>query len=340
MLTSFHSFNISKPFMIGAFITALLIHTSLLPISNLITIKQEKNVEPKLVLELTNDMELTEPIKPIEKPIINNNIPPAKPEQIEQTIKPNLKEQIINKNIDINNEDINIEKPEPIQNIEKIDKPDSIIKNINDIPVISQRPELIENQINNNIIKPIQPNITPNIKKSEIDIIQREPANKITQTEKIFQNNDSIIINKNLQNISNKINSNLNSIPDKFINTVNKAIKPVITNTNEINKEEFSKGELDAINKYKNSIRSKIRSFAIGKYTPRLQRRGEGRVELIFKLNNDGSILNVKHGPNTTAPQILVDEAIKALYNSAPFESNDILIDKNEFTVDIIYKKP
>tara|TARA_B100000287_G_scaffold130799_1_gene122952 strand:+ start:766 stop:1677 length:912 start_codon:yes stop_codon:yes gene_type:complete len=303
--------------MIGAFITALLIHTSLLPISNFITIEQEKRIEPKLVLELTNDMELTEPIKPIEKPVINNNIPPVKPEQIDQTIK-----------------------PEPIQNIEKIDMPDSIINNINDIPIISQRPELIENQINNNIIKPIQPNITPNIKKPETDIIQREPANKITQTEKIFQNNDSIIINKNLQNISNKINSNLNSIPDKFINTVNKAIKPVITNTNEINKEEFSKGELDAINKYKNSIRSKIRSFAIGKYTPRLQRRGEGRVELIFKLNNDGSILNVKLGPNTTAPQILVDEAIKALYNSAPFESNDILIDKNEFTVDIIYKKP
>ena len=317
MFTPFHTFNISKPFMIGAFITALLIHTSLLPISNFITIEQEKRIEPKLVLELTNDMELTEPIKPIEKPVINNNIPPVKPEQIEQTIK-----------------------PEPIQNIEKIDMPDSIINNINDIPIISQRPELIENQINNNIIKPIQPNITPNIKKPETDIIQREPANKITQTEKIFQNNDSIIINKNLQNISNKINSNLNSIPDKFINTVNKAIKPVITNTNEINKEEFSKGELDAINKYKNSIRSKIRSFAIGKYTPRLQRRGEGRVELIFKLNNDGSILNVKHGPNTTAPQILVDEAIKALYNSAPFESNDILIDKNEFTVDIIYKKP
>ena len=317
MFTPFHTFNISKPFMIGAFITALLIHTSLLPISNFITIEQEKRIEPKLVLELTNDMELTEPIKPIEKPVINNNIPPVKPEQIEQTIK-----------------------PEPIQNIEKIDMPDSIIKNINDIPIISQRPELIENQINNNIIKPIQPNITPNIKKPETDIIQREPANKITQTEKIFQNNDSIIINKNLQNISNKINSNLNSIPDKFINTVNKAIKPVITNTNEINKEEFSKGELDAINKYKNSIRSKIRSFAIGKYTPRLQRRGEGRVELIFKLNNDGSILNVKLGPNTTAPQILVDEAIKALYNSAPFESNDILIDKNEFTVDIIYKKP
>ena len=317
MFTPFHTFNISKPFMIGAFITALLIHTSLLPISNFITIEQEKRIEPKLVLELTNDMELTEPIKPIEKPVINNNIPSVKPEQIDQTIK-----------------------PEPIQNIEKIDMPDSIINNINDIPVISQRPELIENQINNNIIKPIQHNITPNIKKPETDIIQREPANKITQTEKIFQNNDSIIINKNLQNISNKINSNLNSIPDKFINTVNKAIKPVITNTNEINKEEFSKGELDAINKYKNSIRSKIRSFAIGKYTPRLQRRGEGRVELIFKLNNDGSILNVKHGPNTTAPQILVDEAIKALYNSAPFESNDILIDKNEFTVDIIYKKP
>ena len=36
--------------------------------------------------------------------------------------------------------------------------------------------------------------------------------------------------------------------------------------------------------------------------------------------------------------KILVDEAIKALYNSAPFESNDILIDKNEFSIDIIYK--
>ena len=52
MLTSFHSFNISKPFMIGAFIIALLIHTSLLPISNFITIEQEKRIEPKLVLEL------------------------------------------------------------------------------------------------------------------------------------------------------------------------------------------------------------------------------------------------------------------------------------------------
>ena len=165
MFTPFHTFNISKPFMIGAFITALLIHTSLLPISNFITIEQEKRIEPKLVLELTNDMELTEPIKPIEKPVINNNIPSVKPEQIDQTIK-----------------------PEPIQNIEKIDMPDSIINNINDIPIISQRPELIENQINNNIIKPIQPNITPNIKKPETDIIQREPANKITQTEKIFQN--------------------------------------------------------------------------------------------------------------------------------------------------------
>jgi len=316
MFTPFHTFNISKPFMIGAFITALLIHTSLLPISNFITIEQEKRIEPKLVLELTNDMELTEPIKPIEKPVINNNIPPVKPEQIDQTIK-----------------------PEPIQNIEKIDMPDSIINNINDIPIISQRPELIENQINNNIIKPIQPNITPNIKKPETDIIQREPANKITQTEKIFQNNDSIIINKNLQNISNKINSNLNSIPDKFINTVNKAIKPVITNTNEINKEEFSKGELDALEKYKNNIRSTIQSFAIANYPRKLQnRRIQGTVQLIFKLNDDGSILSVIHGPNTTAPQELIDAAIKALNNSAPFESNEVLKENNEFSIDIVYK--
>ncbi len=339
MLTSFHSFNISKPFMIGAFIIALLIHTSLLPISNFITIEQEKRIEPKLVLELTNDMELTEPIKPIEKPIINNNIPPVKPEQIEQTIKPDLKEQIINKNIDINNEDINIEKPEPIQNIEKIDMPDSIINNINDIPIISQRPELIENQINNNIIKPIQPNITPNIKKPETDIIKREPSNKITQTEKIVQNKNSIIINKNLQDISNKIDSNLNSIPDQFINTVNKAIKPAITNTNESNKEEFSEEELDALEKYKNNIRSTIQSFAIANYPRKLQnRRIQGTVQLIFKLNDDGSILSVIHGPNTTAPQELIDAAIKALNNSAPFESNEVLKENNEFSIDIVYK--
>ena len=316
MFTPFHTFNISKPFMIGAFITALLIHTSLLPISNFITIEKEKRIEPKLVLELTNDMELTEPIKPIEKPVINNNIPPVKPEQIEQTIK-----------------------PEPIQNIEKIDMPDSIINNINDIPVISQRPELIENQINNNIIKPIQPNITPNIKKPETDIIKREPSNKIIQTEKIVQNKNSIIINKNLQDISNKIDSTLNSIPDQFINTVNKAIKPAITNTNESNKEEFSKEELDALEKYKNNIRSTIQSFAIANYPRKLQnRRIQGTVQLIFKLNDDGSILSVIHGPNTTAPQELIDAAIKALNNSAPFESNEVLKENNEFSIDIVYK--
>ena len=74
-------------------------------------------------------------------------------------------------------------------------------------------------------------------------------------------------------------------------------------------------------------------------YPKKLQRRKiQGIVQLIFKLNNDGSILSVIDGPNTDAPEELIDAALKALINSGPFESNELLKENNEFSIDIIYK--
>ena len=111
----------------------------------------------------------------------------------------------------------------------------------------------------------------------------------------------------------------------------------VLQNENNIN--ELSTEELNALEKYKNTIRSTIQAFAMANYPKKLQRRKiQGTVQLIFKLNNDGSILSVIDGPNTDAPEELIDAAAKALINSGPFESNELLKENNEFSIDIIYK--
>ena len=311
MTSHIHSFNINKPFMLGSLFVALIIHSSIIPISSLIKTKTNESIEPKLVLELLNNMETPDPIKSLEKLDLNTNI---------------------------KNHDLNIEKPIPIQKIEKIDKPNDIIKNINDIPIISKKPEMIENQITNEIIKPNQPNLTINIKPQE-NIIKLKPSEKLS---KPINNNyirESLIENRNLQDISNEIDINLNSISNQQINKVNKAIKPLISNVNEKNINELSTEELNALEKYKNTIRSTIQAYAMANYPKKLQRRKiQGIVQLIFKLNNDGSILSVIDGPNTDAPEELIDAALKALINSGPFESNELLKENNEFSIDIIYK--
>ena len=335
MLSRMHSFNISKPFMLGSLFFALIIHSSIIPISSFITINKNQEIEPNLVLELLNNIDMLEPINPIEKLDISKNIELTKPKQIEPLIRPEIVEETITNNINIKNEEINVKQPSQLQNIEKINKPDNIVKNINDIPLVTQRPEIIENQIKNEIIKPNQLNITPNITLPDNKITLTEPSKKIDRPDQIIKKQLPIITsNKTLQNISNEIDINLNSIPKQTINKINKTIKPIFSNTNELTKEE-----INALEEYKNSIRSTIQSFAIANYPKKLQRRRiQGVVQLIFQLNNDGSILNVSHGPNTEASQELIDAAIKALNNSAPFESNDILKENNEFSIDIIYK--
>ncbi len=336
MPSSFHTYPINKPFMFAALFCAVLIHSTMIPLFNLIKNEKIEKIEPKLVLELINNIQIPEPIKPIVRPEINNNIQLTKPEPIDPLNKPNVNGEIIKNNIDVNNEIIKIEKPKPIQNVKKIEKLDNIVKNIKDVPVIIQIPKPNEDNITNEIIKTNQPNILPNIVKTEANIIKLKPSEKLTKPDKIVQKQEPMIVNNNLKDINNQIDINLNSIPKKQINEISKVKKPILNNTSQ---NELTTEELDKLEQYKNNIRSTIQSFAIANYPNKLKRRRiQGIVQLIFQLNTDGSILNVKHGPNTNAPQELVDAAIKALNDSAPFKSNDILKENNEFSIDIVYK--
>ena len=60
--------------------------------------------------------------------------------------------------------------------------------------------------------------------------------------------------------------------------------------------------------------------------------------DIIFKLKLDGNIENITIGPKTLASKRLIDAAIKAVEQNAPYENEEILKQKNEFSILIIYK--
>ena len=301
-MNTVHSYNINKQFVFISLVCALFIHISVIPLSKLIKIDSQDKLEPKVILDLINELE-PEPPKPINPVKINEKIKINKPEPIKPIIQNEKNNQIIKNNIKLPENNLNIKTPEPIDKIEKINQPE-IIENIKDIPIVTKR------------------------FNSEIKIIKNE-------TVKVIKPNT--ISNSNIENINKKINYNVE--PPKFINSTNKSKKPVIENKTNEKAPDLSKDELNSLEKYKNNLRAIIQSSAIENYPKKLQRRRiEGRVQLIFKLNTNGNILNINYGPETEAPKELIDAAIKAIKDSAPFETNDLLEKKNEFSIDIIYK--
>ena len=301
-MNTVHSYNVNKQFVFISLVCALFIHISVIPLSKLIKIDSQDKLEPKVILDLINELE-PEPPKPINPVKINEKIKINKPEPIKPIIQNEKNNQIIKNNIKTPENNLNIKTPEPIDKIEKINQPE-IIENIKDIPIVTKR------------------------FNSEIKIIKNE-------TVKVIKPNT--ISNSNIENINKKINYNVE--PPKFINSTNKSKKPVIENKTNEKAPDLSKDELNSLEKYKNNLRAIIQSSAIENYPKKLQRRRiEGRVQLIFKLNTNGNILNINYGPETEAPKELIDAAIKAIKDSAPFETNDLLEKKNEFSIDIIYK--
>ena len=300
-MNTVHSYNINKQFVLIALISALFIHLSVIPLSKLINIDSQNKIEPKVILDLINEIEpkLPKPIIPIQS---SQKIKIDKPEPIKPLIDNEVSSQIVKNNINIKEDNINIEKPKPMENIEKIDQPE-IIKNIENIPIIPKSLDSETKKIINESIKVVKPNTVSNV---------------------------------SIKNINKKVN--YNSAPPKFYNSIKKITKPTINNASE-SIPDLTQDQLSSLEKYKNNIRTVIQSSAIENYPIKIQRRRiEGKVQLIFKLNSDGSILSIDYGPETEAPKELIDAAIKAIRESAPFESNELLKKKNEFSIEIIYK--
>ena len=287
-------------------IIAIVFHFFLLLASKLIYIENEEEVEPKIILELMNDV-----IEDV-KPVINEIVPPEiiKPQEI---IKPPV-----------------IQPPKKLL-LEKIENNIAPTVNPNLITIPTNLKPLINNKID--IPQPIINNNT-DLSISELP--------KVIQPTPIIKNKKPIktIIIPNLPE-ENEIESTGKTIIPQVQELPKKPIKK-IENTN-INqnqtKRSISSDETSELNTYKNEIRNVIQSFAINNYPRKEKRRRiEGKVHIIFKLRLDGSIEYVKSGPNTNASEALIKAAIDSVKLSAPFKKIDLLKKKNEFSINIVYK--
>ena len=287
-------------------IIAIVFHFFLLLASKLIYIENEEEVEPKIILELMNDV-----IEDI-KPVINEIVPPEiikpqeiiKPpviqppkklllEKIENNIAPTVNPNLITIPTDL----------KPLIN-NKIDIPQPIINNNTDLS-ISELPKVIQPTPIMKNKKPIKTIIIPNLPEE----------NEIESTGKT-------------------IIPQVQELPKKPI----KKIENTDINQNQT-KRSISSDETSELNTYKNEIRNVIQSFAINNYPRKEKRRRiEGKVHIIFKLRLDGSIEYVKSGPNTNASEALIKAAIDSVKLSAPFKKIDLLKKKNEFSINIVYK--
>jgi outer membrane biosynthesis protein TonB len=285
-------------------IIAIILHGSLIIFINLITIDTKEEIEPKIILELMNDV--LDDIKPV-----INEIKPPQITEPQEIIKPTIikpQEELLDKiknNITLNDNPNTIVMPidlKPLIN-NKVDIPKPIKKKNTDLTT-SELPNIIQpKQIKKNQ-KPLKDFIIPNLpKQQEFQTINRA----IPKIQKLPK--------KPIQNLD-KVNSLQNEI-----------------------KKSISSEDTSKLNTYKNKIRNIIQSFAINNYPTKEKRRKiEGIVNVIFKLRLDGSIEYVKSGPNTNASEALIKAAIASVKKSAPFNKSALLEIKNEFSINIIYK--
>jgi len=294
---------------------AIAFHASLIPLSTLIKLDNIEEIEPKIILELINDIkELTPEINNIKTPEIT---------QPEKVLKPS--------NIE-NPKDI---KLEPVKNTTiPIDVSEDIIL-----------PENIEPLINNKIDIPKNiKNLTTDLTIDKLPDIMKPKQIKINEKPHKIVNKPNIFINsQSLEPI--KLNDNFisqnNNLPNKPIKkeVITKENKKEIINNTEIENDKLSESEIRTLETYKNNIRSIIQSFAINNYPKKdLRRKNEGIVHIIFKLTDDGNIDFINTGPGTNASESLIKAAIDSVRKSAPFEQILLLKKEKEFEINIVYK--
>ena len=305
-MTTITPYYINNKIIIISIIIAVSLHGILIPFSKFISVNETEEIEPKIILELINDVvEETQPMR--------NNIQLPKIVKPQEIIKPpiieppkEIKLEPIKNNIVPNNNptELNIPKDlKPITN-NKIDIPK---------PIKNNNPDLYISEI----AKITKPNkIEKKIKPIKTKIMAKLPEEKV--------------LIDNIKNVVPQI-QNLTIKPIKKKKVINEQRKKVGNN--------LTSTEISDLNNYKNKIRTIIQSFAINNYPKKEKRRKiEGKVHIIFKLRKDGSLEFVKSGPDTNASNALIKSAIESVKKSAPFEKITLLEQKNEFSITIIYK--
>ncbi len=209
-------------------------------------------------------------------------------------------------------------KKEDIKKLSRLSTPIQKVTEdkINDSKKISQH-AVIEN--NNKLKK-------KNINK------QKDYKNPKVEKQSIYKNDEKItsILKK--------------STPNKEIKTLDKVdeseeIKKKNSNKTESNKSNEN-NNTKALEDYKNYLKQIIQKEAAENY-PRvsIRKREEGKVEIIFSLNQQCEIKEIKIGSKTDASKRIINSLIKILKKKIDnFEKNEILKKTNTFSIIIVYK--
>jgi len=307
--------NINNKIILSSALLAIVFHASLIPISSLIKLDKIEETEPKIILELINEIKE-------ETPTINN-INPPEISQLQKVMKPTAIDAP--KNI----------KLEQVDNTTStIDLPEDIVLPDNLKPLINNKIDIPKNikNLNSDLSIDELPNIksTQQIKKNEKPIRTINKPNFLVNTETI----KPIKLNDNL--ISQNINLPTKPLKKEAIDEIDK--KEIVKNA-EIKNDKLSTSEINNLKTYKNNIRTIIQSFAINNYPKKdLRRKNEGIVHIIFILKEDGSLNSIDIGPNTNANESLISAAIESVKKSSPFEQIMLLKKEREFEINIIYK--
>jgi len=115
-----------------------------------------------------------------------------------------------------------------------------------------------------------------------------------------------------------------------------------VSPTNEEKKKIITKVETSSDQKifedYKEELKYIIQKKATKNY-PRIsiRKKEQGLVELLFTIDLQGNIKNIKIGNKTTAPKRLINSSKKTLMSITPYKKNDVLKKINTFSIIIVY---
>jgi len=281
-------------------ILASFIHLIAIPLIELIPQRSlEEEEEPRIILDLTRKVDTLSPI--IEQKIL-------KPQ-----INNNTQEQQI------------VEEIPPLKQMKKVQEFEK--------QIISPLPKNFNENIENKITIPVKPTKN-NINK--IFTTPIKPKNPKIILEKVLDPINKPIYTKSGPKINSPTKQKLSEenipiIQDSLPHLPQKEL--LIEKTNEIDE--------NILKKYKNSLTAKIQEFASKNYPIRYKKRTvRHTIHIIFKLKVDGSLEYIKFGPDTSssAPEDLKNAARKAVEKNAPYKNEEILKQKNEFSILIRYK--
>ena len=210
-----------------------------------------------------------------------------------------------------------------IFNFTKINKPN--IKLNNSINISLTNP--INNKVKNTtleeveILKKIEKKkpSTPNKPSKAVSISKPLPKPIITAKQKIKKEN---IIKKEKPINYDKA--------EEFVSPTNEEKKKITNVETSSDKKIFED--------YKEELKYIIQKKATKNY-PRIsiRKKEQGLVELLFTIDLQGNIKNIKIGNKTTAPKRLINSSKKTLMSITPYKKNDVLKKINTFSIIIVY---